>query len=145
VERRDISIAEENSIPMIVLDTHVLVWLLGDPDRLSAKARQAIHGERLQGATPAISGQSLYELARAVVRGRMRTHSPLSTFMERIETNFNVLPLTAQIGRIAAEFPSTFPSDPFDRIIAATALAHGAPLITADGNILRSGEVKTIW
>ena len=130
---------------MIVLDTHVLIWLLADPERLSEKARKAIHSLKTRGEIPAISCQSLYEIARGVVRGRIRVRAPLSVFMESIEMTFDVIPLTAQIGRLAAEFSPGFPSDPFDRIIAASALARGGPLVTADKNILRSGELATIW
>ena len=46
---------------------------------------------------------------------------------------------------MAAQFPSSFPSDPMDRIIAATAIVEGFPLLTADRNIRRSKLVKTIW
>ena len=130
---------------MIVLDTHVLIWLLSDPDRLTEKARSAIQSSILSGETPAISCQSFYEIARGVVRGRMRVHSPLVNLMESIAMRFDVIPLTAQIARLAAEFDLSFPGDPFDRIIAASAVAKGAPLVTADKNILRSDEVETIW
>jgi PIN domain nuclease of toxin-antitoxin system len=46
---------------------------------------------------------------------------------------------------VAAHFPPSFPSDPFDRIIAATARVRGLRLVTADERIQRSGVVETIW
>lgn len=130
---------------MIVLDTHVLIWLLGDPEKLSERASAAIERAQHRGEVPAISCLSFYEIARGIIRGRMRVHSPLAAFLEHIDMNFHVVPLTAQIGRLAAELSSGFPGDPFDRVIAATAIANGVPLITADKSILRSREVETIW
>lgn len=130
---------------MIVLDTHVLIWLLGNPERLSEKARSAVQSAVIRGEPPAISCLSFYEIARGIVGERMRVNSPLAAFLENIEMSFQVVPLTAQISRIAAELSSGFPGDPFDRVIAATAIAHGASLITADRKILRYRQVETIW
>ena len=45
----------------------------------------------------------------------------------------------------AAQLADAFPGDPMDRIIAATALTEGIPLVTADERIRRSGVVRTIW
>ena len=130
---------------MIVLDTHVLIWLIGSPERISKTATVAIQETRLRAEMPAVSCQSFYEIARSIVRGRVKINSPLAAIVESIEMRFHVIPLSAQIGRLAAELSSSFPGDPFDRIIAASAIAHGASLVTADKNIRRSKEVKTIW
>jgi PIN domain nuclease of toxin-antitoxin system len=130
---------------MIVLDTHIVIWLLGDTGRISQRAQRAIRALTRRSQQPAISCQSFYEISRGIVRGRMRVTPPLPVFLRGIEARFQVVPLTSQIATIAAEFSPAFPGDPFDRIIAATAVAQGAPLITADKRILRSDEVETIW
>lgn len=130
---------------MIVLDTHVVIWLLGDPDRISQRAQHAIQSLLLQDEEAAISCLSLYEIARGIARGRMRVGQPLPAFLRSIEARFLVIPLSSEIAKTAAEFSPVFPGDPFDRIIAATAVIHVAPLITADKRMLRSDEVKTIW
>ncbi|MGH9416596.1 MAG: PIN domain-containing protein [Terriglobales bacterium] len=55
------------------------------------------------------------------------------------------MPLNAEIAAQAAQFGPAFPRDPADRIIAATALAHGLTLVTADQKIRSSGLVPTLW
>lgn len=130
---------------MIVLDTHIVIWLLGTPERLSKKAKSAIQEMQTRSEMASISCVSLYEIARGIERNRLRVHSPVVTFLETIETRFHVIPLTARIGKVAAELSPDFPGDPFDRIISASAIVHAAPLVTADGSIRRSREVETIW
>ena len=56
-----------------------------------------------------------------------------------------LLPVTPAIAAIAAGFPREFPGDPGDRLIAATAIAHGLALVTADAAIRQSRQVRTIW
>jgi PIN domain nuclease of toxin-antitoxin system len=130
---------------VIVLDTHTVLWLTALPDKLSPRALEAIEKARRDQEGLAISSVSLYELARGVFRNRMRVHGELGAFLELIEEYVAVIPLTSAIAAQAARFPDNFPRDPFDRMIAATALVHGASLVTADGPIRSSGAVRTIW
>jgi PIN domain nuclease of toxin-antitoxin system len=88
---------------------------------------------------------SLYELAWGTMRGRIQISEPLAVYFEKLESKFLVQPMTTQIATVAAGFPTSLSGDPFDRIIAATALTEGIPLVTADERIRRSGVVKTIW
>ena len=53
--------------------------------------------------------------------------------------------ITPQIAILAQQFPASFPADPQDRLIAATAVAEGFPLVTADEDIRASPQVRTIW
>jgi PIN domain nuclease of toxin-antitoxin system len=130
---------------VIVLDTHVVLWLGENPNLLSPAARQAIDELESTGQQGIISGQSLYEIARVVVRGRMQSTLTLEDLIAEIERRFIVRPLTPQIALAAAQLPAAFPSDPFDRIIAATAIVEGVPLLTADQHIRRSRAVRTVW
>jgi len=66
-------------------------------------------------------------------------------FLSEVERRFVVLPITANIALQALELPSTYPKDPADRIIGATALIEDIPLITADQAIRKSRAVPTIW
>jgi len=88
---------------------------------------------------------TLYELALGVLRKRMLVRVELDEVLEAIEELVAVMPLTSAIAAAAARLPEGFPRDPFDRMIAATAIVHGAPLVTADGAIRRSGAVVTVW
>jgi PIN domain nuclease of toxin-antitoxin system len=62
-----------------------------------------------------------------------------------VERQFIVLPITANIALQAFELPASYPNDPVDRIIGATALIEDIPLLTADREIRKSGLVPTIW
>jgi PIN domain nuclease of toxin-antitoxin system len=130
---------------MILLDTHAVLWLAAFAEKLSPAATDAIREARLAGDPIALSSQSFYELAWGISRGRIEIDEPVESFFEQIESRFVVLPLTSRIARIAAELSASLSGDPFDRIIAATALTEGIPLVTADERIRRAGIVKTIW
>ena len=78
-------------------------------------------------------------------KGRVRIHGSLSEYLSALERVFDVLPINGAVAARAISFSSTYPRDPADRIIGATALVHGMLLVTADGLIRRSGEVECVW
>jgi PIN domain nuclease of toxin-antitoxin system len=88
---------------------------------------------------------SLVELAGLMSRGRVRSSGTIESSLRRIAEGITVLPITMDIAALTAYFPSDFPNDPADRIIAATARAEGLPLVTADQRILDCSLVTTIW
>lgn len=130
---------------MILLDTHVIVWLAGEPSQISSKARSAIQEARASGAGLAICDITLLELAMLARRNRFRVDTSLEQFLEELESRFRVLPITAKACVRAAALPASYPNDPADRIIGATAIVEGLPLITADRAIRQSRAVRTIW
>ncbi len=122
-----------------------MLWLTSDPDKLSAKAKAAIEVSRKTGEGLAICDRTLLELATLVGKGRIHLSISLESFLQEIETRFVVLPITARACARAMEFPSSYPEDPTDRIIGATALVEGLSLVTSDREIRRSKLVPTIW
>jgi len=130
---------------VILVDTHVVVWVAGDPQKLSSKARAAIDQELRAGQALAISCMTLFELAHLLARGRFRTTLSIDAYLMEIESRFVVLPLSRQIAARTVELPNHYPNDPMDRIIGATAIVEGLPLVTADVQIQQSKAVKTIW
>ncbi len=130
---------------MILLDTHVVVWLALEPDRISKRARAAIEETRQHGEGLAISDITLLEIATVENKGRIKLHTSVEAFLSEIESRFVVLPMTGRICVGALTLPPTYPNDPADRVIGATALVEGLSLITADDGIRRSKSLKTIW
>ena len=130
---------------MILLDTHVVVWLAFDPSRLSRKATAAIDNARNNGDGLAICDITLLELAALVSKGRIHLEISLESFLREVEARFAVLPITGRSCVLALGLPAAYPKDPADRIIGATALAEGLPLLTADREIHRSKALPTIW
>jgi len=130
---------------LILVDTHVVVWLAFDEARISKQARSAIKKARQNGEGLAISDISLFELARIFNRERIRLAISVESALAEIERRFVVLPISGRISLRALSLPAAYPKDPADRIIGATALVEGIPLVTADREIRNSRALSTIW
>jgi PIN domain nuclease of toxin-antitoxin system len=130
---------------MILLDTHVLIWLMMDEEQLSVKAREAIVEARIEGEPLLYSPLSLYEIAYAAGRKRLRLNSATAKFIAMVEAKLEPAPISTAILLCAAELAEPFHGDPFDRVITATAVVHGFTLITHDLQIRRAGACKTLW
>ncbi len=129
---------------MILLDTHVVVWLASDPGKLSRTASDAIRQASRAGGT-AISAITLWELAWLMTNGRLDISGTVEAFVEEIAARTAVRPITVKVAVLATQLPDTYPADPCDRLIGATALAEGMALVTKDRNIRSCKQVKTIW
>jgi PIN domain nuclease of toxin-antitoxin system len=130
---------------MILVDTHVVVWLAFDPAQLSRNARAAINDARQNGEGLAISAITLLELATLSTKGRIRLDISLESFFREVEARFIVLPISGRACVRAVKLPAGYPKDPADRVIGATALVEGLPLLTADREIRRARALHTIW
>jgi PIN domain nuclease of toxin-antitoxin system len=75
----------------------------------------------------------------------IRLNFSLETFLLEIEARLVVLPITGRICVRAVLLPASHPNDPADRIVGATALVEGVPLVTPDDGIRRSNALRTIW
>ena len=129
---------------MIILDTHVPVWLRREPRKLSSAAASAIRRASVTDAL-AISAITVVELAGLLNSGRLRGPASIPATLSQLVEDVEVLPVTLAIAIQSAALPSDFPLDPLDRIIAATAQVQGVPLVTADQRILGCASIKTIW
>jgi PIN domain nuclease of toxin-antitoxin system len=130
---------------LILLDTHIVLWLTSDPAKLSSKARAAIEASRRNGDGMAVCDITLLELTTLASKGRILLGLSLESILQEIEARFVVLPISSRACARAMGFPAAYPKDPADRIIGATALVEGLSLITADRAIHRSKVVHTIW
>ena len=130
---------------MILLDTHVVLWLASEPERLSKNARAAIDEARQNGEGLAVSGFTLIELAMLYGKGRIRLGMSPESFLLEVEAQFVVLPISARACARSLTLPASYPKDPADRVIGATALVEGMALVTADAEIRRARAVRTVW
>lgn len=129
---------------MILLDTHVVVWLAFEPDKLSKRAKEAIRATRLEGGL-AVAGITLLELAWLAEKGRVETTLSVESFVRLCASKMTVLPITSEIAARALSFPESYSNDPQDRLIGATALVEGIQLVTHDKKIKKSGMIPVIW
>jgi len=116
---------------LILLDAHVLVWLVAEPKRLSRRAASAIRRARM-GDGLTIANVSLWELAFLFKRSVLRSHSTLESRLGNLvsQSGVSVRPITIELAALAAELPDDYPKDPVDRLIGATARAEEPALVT---------------
>ena len=129
---------------MILLDTHVLVWLTSEPAKLSKHANSAIR-RASRGGGIAISAITLWELGWLASHGRLQPTGTVEAFLEAIASRVAVLPVTTKVAALANLFSTDYSSDPCDRIIGATALAEGIALVSKDEKIRDCKQIQTIW
>jgi len=120
---------------VILLDTHAVIWLM--TERGLGRQSQRIVDKALSEDSLAMSAISFWELAMLLAKGRLRTIKSASEERRKITAaGIRELPVTGDIAILAAELEG-LNGDPADRIIAATAIAHDATLMTADERLLR--------
>jgi PIN domain nuclease of toxin-antitoxin system len=131
---------------LILLDTHVLVWVMTEPRRVSRAAAAAIRRGRVGGGL-GIAAITLWEMALLFSRGYLRAPGTVEDSIQSMldSSGVSVRPLTPTIAALASQFPEDYPRDPADRLIGATARAEGLTLITRDEQIRKSKHLKTIW
>ena len=129
---------------MILLDTHALLWMAGDPKRLSKRAHEAI-GIARQGTGIAVATITLWEIAWLAQHHRIEVKGSVESFVRETVARVILRPATPEIAALAVRLPDPFPKDPSDRLIASTAMVEGMPLVTADMRIRRSKVVETVW
>ncbi len=124
---------------MILLDSHIWFWWINlEHDRFPAQWRGLIEQADRVGVSPV----SCYELALARERGRLALNcDPVDWFARALQpAGVELLPVTPAIACRAVAL-SAVHRDPFDRLIIATALEHGAQLASVDGLIARYPEI----
>lgn len=132
-----------------VLDTQAWLWALFHDPRLSRRARAALDALPSQERV-AVAAISLKEAAWHLARGRVAIAPhfgpwPLWLRTAASSPRFEVLPLTVDVAIESEQLGASFPTDPADRLIAATARVHDLTLITSDRPIRKSGAVRTLW
>ncbi len=118
----------------LLLDSHVLVWLVEAPERLGPASRAML--EDLDNQLFA-SVASLWELAIKSALGRVRLAAPLSDIVAQLPVRSAVTIIAIEAGHALAvmDLPSHH-GDPFDRLLLAQAKVEDMTLITADRTLL---------
>jgi PIN domain nuclease of toxin-antitoxin system len=131
---------------MIVLDTHVWVWWVSNPEMLSDTARQVVDdGARRRELF--ISTISSWEVAMLVEKEGLSLALDVRDWISRSEALpfVTFVPLSTAIAVESVRLPGFPHADPADRIIVATALSLGARLVTKDEKLWRYGPARAIW
>ncbi len=117
----------------VLLDSHVLHWWSAEPDRLTEAAADAISSA----GELAVASISWFELAWLARHERIVATIPIATWLEELAAQVRTIGTTAAIAATAVALPDSFPGDPADRLIYATAVEYGWPLITKDERLRR--------
>ena len=130
---------------MILLDTHVWVWWVSEPERLSAEALRAIDEARSDRVL-AVSSISTWEVALLVSKGRLALSLDVADWIAKSEALpfLRFLPVDNTVALTAVNLPGELHPDPADRIIVATALQRKARLVTKDDRLRRYPYVTTV-
>jgi PIN domain nuclease of toxin-antitoxin system len=124
----------------VLMDTHVVHWWSAEPDRISRPARRVLDStdELL------IAAISWYELGWLAEKQRIVIDVPVRTWLEDLGAQVRTVGITPAIADTAVGLPSTFPRDPTDRIVYATAIEHGVKLVTRDEAIAEHDRPRSL-
>lgn len=124
----------------VLLDTHVAHWWSAEPDLISRPAQRALEAaEELL-----ISAASWYELAWLAERQRIVIDVPVRTWLEDLSGQMRTVGVTPAIADTAVGLPASFPRDPTDRLIYATAIEHGVKFLTKDRAITEHDRPRSL-
>lgn len=131
---------------MILLDTHVWLWLLHDPTQLSSQAQAMVDLEEPQNGL-LVSAISVWEIAVKCSIGKLKLPLPIDEWYKLAQAHSGIViePLSPLDAIASTQLPDSFHKDPADRILVAIARRYGIPLVTCDGKILNYPHVQTVW
>lgn len=127
----------------VLLDTHVVQWWSAEPERLSnTAARTLSEADEL-----AVAAITWFELAWLAAHERIQVTVPVRSWLEQLADDVRTLGVTPAIADTALSLPSSFPGDPADRLIYATAVEHGYQLVTKDRRLRKHRHPRqvTVW
>ena len=130
----------------VVADTHAALWYLLNSQRLSPNACAALDAA-IQGGDPVyVASVSLVEVVYLVEKGRLPEVAleRLNNALADPASGFVTAPLDLAVAQALRRIPRDMVPDMPDRIIAATALRLGLPLVTRDTDMQKTA-LKTIW
>ncbi|HET9401725.1 MAG TPA: type II toxin-antitoxin system VapC family toxin [Candidatus Acidoferrales bacterium] len=129
-----------------VLDTHTVLWYLENSNELSSRARTEIEGAIRDARDVYVSAISVIEAVYLAERAKipMAALQRLRVALADRNAGLRIVPVDASVADALERVPRSVVPDMPDRIVAATALHLGVPMITRDRR-LQSAGIKTIW
>lgn len=127
----------------VLLDSHVLHWWSSEPERLSRAAARAVsNADEL-----AVASVSWFELAWLAHHERIIVTVPIRSWLEEMARQVRTVGITPAVAARAVSLPGSFPGDPADRLIYATAIERGWPLVSKDERLRRQRHPRqvVIW
>jgi PIN domain nuclease of toxin-antitoxin system len=127
----------------VLLDTHVVHWWSAEPKRVSSPAREALEGaDEL-----VVAAISWYELAWLARHECIAVTVPIRAWLDGLASQLRTIGVTPAVADTAVGLPASFPGDPADRLIYATAIEHGIDLVTKDRAIRNHDKPRslTVW
>lgn len=136
-------------IDEVLLDTHILIWLMSGNESLGSETRSYIEAVSQQSGKIHISAISIWEIGMLEAKGRIHLKEPVAQWIEKAlkAPSIYLTPLSPEILIESCYLPGTIHADPADRMIIATARILNISLITKDARILdyaSQGYVRTI-
>jgi PIN domain nuclease of toxin-antitoxin system len=130
----------------VLVDTHIFLWYLEDSPRLEPSTVALLDGVTRRDEPILLSAVSVVELAYLVDKGTLAEEQvdAVHAVLDAPGTGFEVVPLDEAIGWAVGRIPRAGVADPWDRMIAATALARAVPLVTYDGKLQALADLPTI-
>ncbi|MEG4346249.1 type II toxin-antitoxin system VapC family toxin [Microcoleus sp. A003_D6] len=134
-------------MPSVVADTHTLIWYIFELPRLSPTALTALEQAINEGNFIYFSAISIVEISYLIERGRLAGEVLTRILNAADDPNVGILlaPLDRNISATIQQIDRATVPDMPDRIIAATALSLGIPLVTRDAKIQALTTILTIW
>ncbi|MGB6686722.1 MAG: type II toxin-antitoxin system VapC family toxin [Terracidiphilus sp.] len=140
--------AEADRKPLLLLDTHTLIWSVEEGPRLGRRVKTVLN-EAARQSRIAVSAITPWEIALLVAKNRVQLGCDVMQWVREALARAGVLliPLEPEIAVACSNLPFEMHADPTDRILVATARHLGATLVTADERLLdlaRKGQIKAL-
>jgi PIN domain nuclease of toxin-antitoxin system len=133
-------------MPGLVVDTHAIVWYLAGDARLSARAAEALDSATAAGEFIHVPSICLVELTYLIEKGRLPVvaRDRLIEALDEPDSPCLLAPLDRSVADALERVSRSDVPDLPDRIVSATAVALGVPVVSRDGRI-RASQIQTIW
>ncbi|UYN84030.1 MAG: type II toxin-antitoxin system VapC family toxin [Microcella sp.] len=127
----------------LLLDTHVLIWALGAPERIPPPVRARLNDRREH---LVVSAASAFEIATKHRLGRLPEAAVLVQAFDSqcARLGADVMPITAQHASTAGSLDWSH-RDPFDRLLATQAMSEGCELVSADAAFQSLAGLTVLW